>query len=75
MARMTVAALRAIIPELATNPSGELILKAAGGAAVGFELPVSERHRLSDNVAVERAENKLLAGLGPRSEPWPLRAV
>ena len=72
MARMTVSELRSIIPVLATRPSGELILEAAGERAPGFELPASERHRLSDNVAIERAENKLFAGLQLAAAPWPL---
>ncbi len=75
MARITVGELRKIIPDLATNPSGELILKAAGSGAPGFELAVSQRHRLSDNVAVERAEKKLFGGLAGSTGPWPLKAA
>ncbi|MFQ5478460.1 MAG: hypothetical protein ACE5E4_07580 [Candidatus Binatia bacterium] len=59
LARIRVAALKEIIPRLADAPSGELINNSALEPVALFPLDVTERHRLSDNVAVARAENKL----------------
>ncbi|MFP6627058.1 MAG: hypothetical protein VCA74_08410 [Deltaproteobacteria bacterium] len=59
LARLPVKQLRRLIDDLADNASGEIINRACGREAAVFTLDVSQRHRLSDNVAVERAETKL----------------
>ena len=70
VARMSVAAVRQIVPKLESAPTGDLILAASEARAEVVPLLVSERHRLSDNVAVEHCEDKLFASLGDGTEPW-----
>ncbi len=64
LARITIAALRALIPKLANRPSGELIDAATEPGAAVVTLPAIDRHRLSDNVAVARCEAKLFGWVG-----------
>ncbi len=63
VARIPVARLRAIVEHLGDAPVSELIDRAAAADAAVVELAVGDRHRLSDNVAIERCERKLF-GLG-----------
>lgn len=70
VARMRMAELRAVVPRLEQGPTAELILSAVGSSAQAISLLVSERHRLSDNVAVAHGEDKLFASLGEGDEPW-----
>jgi hypothetical protein len=67
---MSVGGVREIVPKLETAPTGELILAASDPAADSVPLLVSERHRLSDNVAIEHCEEKLFTSLGEGDEPW-----
>jgi phosphatidylglycerophosphate synthase len=73
MARMSVDTLKEVIPELADHPSGELIRAALPDDATVFQLAVSECHRLSDNVAIGRCEDKLFGRLGATGEVWHRR--
>jgi hypothetical protein len=75
VARMSVAAVRQIVPKLETAPTGDLILAASEARAEVVPLLVSERHRLSDNVAIEHCEDKLFASLGDGTEPWHVSLV
>jgi len=75
VARLPVGAVRSLIPELAGNPPAELIVRAADEDASVVPLLVSERHRLSDNVAIERCEDKLFASLGSRADPWHVEVL
>lgn len=68
LARISVAALRALIPKLANSPSGELIDAATEPGSTVVTLPVIDRHRLSDNVAVARCEAKLFGWVGDEGE-------
>jgi hypothetical protein len=70
VARIRVADLEKIVPQLDGAPTAELILAAVDPAAEVLPLLVSERHRLSDNVAVEHGEDKLFSSLGDGDEPW-----
>ncbi len=75
LARMHVRSLRAIVPELAARPPAELIDRAAEPDSIVVPLAVSQRHRLSDNVAVARCEAKLFGWVGTSNEPWLARLV
>lgn len=75
LARLHVRSLRRILPELATRPPAELIDSAAEPDSVVVSLPVSQRHRLSDNVAIGRCEAKLFGWVGATREPWFARLV
>ncbi len=75
MARIERSALKKLIPKLAGSPSAELISAAADPHAVVFSLGVAERHRLSDNVAVARCEQKLFASSDDLVEPWHYRLI
>lgn len=70
VARMRIAELRSLVPRLEEGPTAELILSAVGPSADAVSLLVSERHRLSDNVAVAHCEDKLFSSLGEGDEPW-----
>jgi hypothetical protein len=70
VARLRIAAVRGVVPRLEAAPTGELILAASDSVAQVVPLLVSERHRLSDNVATEHCEDKLFASLGDGDEPW-----
>jgi phosphatidylglycerophosphate synthase len=73
VARIPVARLRTIVERLDDAPVSELIDRAAAADAAVVELAVGDRHRLSDNVAIERCERKLF-GLGPhRALPRSVR--
>jgi hypothetical protein len=67
---MHVSELRKLVPRLEEGPTAELILRAVGPSAEAVSLLVSERHRLSDNVAVAHCEDKLFSSLGEGDEPW-----
>jgi len=75
LARITIASLRALIPKLADNPSGELIDAATAPGSTAVTLPVIDRHRLSDNVAVARCEAKLFGWVGDQGESPVARAL
>ena len=68
LARIRIGDLERIIPELDTQPVSELIHRTVDPNARIVTLPVTERHRLSDNVAISRCEAKLF---GLRSEKRP----
>lgn len=68
LARIAVRDLHALIPKLADHPSGELIDGATPRDATAVPLPVTDRHRLSDNVAVERCEAKLFGWVGAEGD-------
>jgi hypothetical protein len=70
VARMRCSDVRAVVARLEDGPPAELILSAADAGDEVVPLLVSERHRLSDNVAVEHCEDKLFASLGEGDEPW-----
>jgi hypothetical protein len=70
VARMRISDLRALVPRLEEGPTAELILAAAGPSVETVSLLVSERHRLSDNVAIAHCEDKLFSSLGESDEPW-----
>jgi phosphatidylglycerophosphate synthase len=63
VARITIAKLREIVARLGEGPVSDLIDNAVAPDATVVQLAVGDRHRLSDNVAVERCERKLF-GLG-----------
>jgi len=75
LARMPVQAIRALIPELGEHPAAELIDRAATVDTISVPLEVSERHRLSDNVAVRRCEAKLFGWIGNAAEGSAVSAV
>ena len=75
LARIEVSALRRLIPKLAGNPSSELINQAAAPQAVEFPRAIAGRHRLSDNGAVERCEQKIFASSDDLPDPWPYRLI
>ncbi|HIF64346.1 MAG TPA: hypothetical protein EYG16_11955 [Deltaproteobacteria bacterium] len=75
LARMSVASLKRIIPALANTPSGELINRNSDANSMLVDLPATERHRLSDSVAVDRAETKLFNRAGVKRESPLLRLV
>ncbi len=62
-ARLRVRDVKTFLPKLAESPSGQLISTAAGTNATIYTCGVKSRHRLSDNVAIERAEAKLFSSL------------
>ena len=73
VARMPVGRIREIVDKLGDGPVSELIDQVSAPDAAVVELAVGERHRLSDNVAIERCERKLF-GLGPhRAVPRSVR--
>lgn len=73
VARLPVGRLREIVGHLGDAPVSELIDRAVAPDAAVVELAVGDRHRLSDNVAIERCERKLF-GLGPhRALPRSVR--
>ena len=75
VARMSVGAVRSMIPKLDGSPTAELIHHAVDRDATVVPLLASERHRLSDNVAISRCEDKLFASLGDIDEPWHVHAM
>lgn len=74
LARMRIGNLRALIPQAGDNPVSELINAAAPDDADIVSLGVSDRHRLSDNVAIRRCEAKLFGLHRLEHEPWHVRA-
>lgn len=75
VARLRISDVRALVPRLEEGPTAELILSAVGPNADAVPLLVSERHRLSDNVAVAHCEDKLFSSLGEGNEPWHVAAL
>jgi len=63
IARLPLSELRSVLPRLEDRPSGGVLSDAAGADAALFHCDVKSRHRLSDNVAIERAETKLFSAL------------
>ncbi len=63
VARIPLTRLREIVARLGDGPVSELIDQAVAPDSAVVELAVGDRHRLSDNVAIERCERKLF-GLG-----------
>ncbi|RMD83931.1 MAG: hypothetical protein D6815_05355 [Candidatus Dadabacteria bacterium] len=75
IARIERGALQRLIPKLGSSPAAELIHAAADPQAQVFPLAVAERHRLSDNVAVARCEQKLFASSDDLADPWHYRLL
>jgi len=74
LARMKIGDLRALIPHAGDNPVSELINAAVPEDANVVSLGASDRHRLSDNVAIQRCETKLFGLHRLEHDPWHVRA-
>ncbi len=68
MARLRVSKLESLLPHLAERPVGALIGRSGSDGDAVFELASSDQQRLSDNVSLRHAEDKLFTPtLGPNS--------
>ena len=61
--RLPFSRLRSLLPQLEDRPAGAVLSGAAGPDAELFRCDVKSRHRLSDNIAIGRAEAKLFSAL------------
>jgi phosphatidylglycerophosphate synthase len=73
MARLRTGVIRDLLPEITTHPVSELINRACPSDATIVELPQVDRHRLSDNIAIERCERKLFGLRSERRDSWLVR--
>jgi phosphatidylglycerophosphate synthase len=71
VARLAVGRLRPVLGRLSDSPVSELMNEIVPADAEVVVLDAGERHRLSDNVAIERCERKLF-GLGSQRKETKL---